>query len=65
MLEVQMSHSGTVQRRNMTPLRREVYHSSLTGASTARFDFEVTMLAVGKIDEDAVDCPHLVAFEGA
>ena len=49
----------------MIPLRREVYHSSLTSASTARFDFVVTMLAVGKIDEDTVDCLRFVAFEGA
>ena len=41
------------------------YRSSLTGASTARFDFVVTMFWVGKIDEDTVDCPRFVAFKGA
>ena len=49
----------------MILLRQEVYHSSLTGASTARFDFVVTMFRVGKIDEDTVDCPRFVAFKGA
>ena len=42
-----------------------VYHSSLTNASTARFDFVVTMFREGKIDEDTVDCPRFVAFKGA
>ena len=49
----------------MILLRQEVYHSSLTNASTARFGFVVTMFREGKIDEDTVDCPRFVAFKGA
>ena len=63
--KVQISHSGRAQRKNLILLCREVYHSSLTGALTARFDFVVTMFRVGTIDEDIVDCPRFVAFEGA
>ena len=63
--KVQISHSGRAQRRSLILLRQGVYHSSLTGASTARFDFVVTMFRVGKIDEDSVDCPRFVAFKGA
>ena len=47
---VQISNSGRAQRRSLTPLRREVYRSSLTSVLTARFDFVVTMFAEGKID---------------
>ena len=36
-------------------------NSSLTCASTARFDLEVTMFEVGYINEDTVDCPWFVA----
>ena len=63
--KVQISHSGRAQRKSLILLRQEVYHSSITGASTARFDFVVTMFREGKIDEDTVDCPRFVAFKGA
>ena len=52
-------------KKNLILLRQGVYHSSLTGASTARFDFVVTMFRVENIDEDTVDCPRFVAFKGA
>ena len=52
-----MSHSGRAQRRSLIPPRREVYYSSHPSASTARFDFIVTMFVVGKIDKDTVNCP--------
>ena len=42
-----------------------MYCGSLTSALTARFDIVVTMFEVGKTDEDTVDCPLFVAFEGA
>ena len=64
-MKVQISHSGRAQRRSLILLRQEVYHSSLTSPSTARFDFVVTMFREGKIDEDTVDCPRFVAFKGA
>ena len=51
-------------KKNLIPLRWKVYHSSLTSASTARFDFVVTMFAVGKTDEDTVNCPRFVAYGG-
>ena len=56
---------GGAQRKSLILLHQEVYHSSITGASTARFDFVVTMFREGKIDEDTVDCPRFVAFKGA
>ena len=56
---------GGLKRKSLILLRQEVYHSSITGASTARFDFVVTMFREGKIDEDTVDCPRFVAFKGA
>ena len=45
-------------------LRREGYYSSLSSALTARFDVAVTMFTTGKIEEDTVDSPRSVAFEG-
>ena len=56
--KVQISHSGRVQRRSLIPVRREVCYSSLTSALTARLDIAVTMFVVGKIDDDAFDCPR-------
>ena len=64
-VQVQISHSGRAQRKSLILLRQEVYHRSITGASTARFDFVVTMFREGKIDEDTVDCPRFVPFKGA
>ena len=63
--KVQSSHSGRPQRRSLIPPRQEVYYSSHPSASTARFDFIVTMFVVGEIDEDTVNCPRFVAFKGA
>ena len=59
------NHSGRAQRRSLIPLRWEVCHSSLTSSSAARFDIVVTMFAVGKINENTVDCPRFVASKGA
>ena len=56
---------GGLKEKVMILLRQEVYHGSITSASTARFDFVVTMFREGKIDEDTVDCPRFVAFKGA
>ena len=48
----------------MTLLRQEVYHSRLTGASTARFDFRSDDVSgKEKIDEDTVDCPRFVCLQ--
>ena len=54
---------GGLKEKSLILLRQEVYHSSITGASTARFDFVVTMFREGKIDEDTVDCPPICCLQ--
>ena len=51
---LKLSHSGRAQRRSLILLRLEVYPSSLTGDSTARLHFVVTMFMVGKTYEDTI-----------
>ena len=43
----------------------KLVYSSLTSALTARFDILMTMFALEKINEDPVNCPRFVGFDGA